>query len=88
MIEKAYVLGNGPDRPTDIEWLNDLEGDTYGFNAMSRDWHPDFLVRYSIQHTVSSLKLLGEKTCPSTSTGFIKSSRSGVISLISLPRIA
>ncbi len=44
MIEKAYVLGNGPDRPTDIEWLNDLEGDTYGCNALYRDWEPDFLV--------------------------------------------
>ena len=44
MIEKAYVLGNGPDRPTDIEWLNDLEGDTYGCNAIYRDWQPDFLV--------------------------------------------
>ena len=44
MIEKAYILGNGPDRPTDIEWLNDLEGDTYGCNALYRDWEPDFLV--------------------------------------------
>jgi len=44
LIEKAYILGNGPDRPTDIEWLNDLEGDTYGCNALYRDWEPDFLV--------------------------------------------
>ena len=44
MIEKAYILGNGPDRPTDIEWLNNLEGDTYGCNAIYRDWTPDFLV--------------------------------------------
>jgi hypothetical protein len=44
VIEKAYILGNGPDRPTDIEWLNDLEGDTYGCNALYRDWEPDFLV--------------------------------------------
>jgi len=44
MIEKAYVLGNGPDRPTDKTWLNNLEGDTYGCNAMYRDFEPDFLV--------------------------------------------
>ena len=44
MTEKAFILGNGPDRPTDIEWLNNLEGDTYGCNALYRDWKPDFLV--------------------------------------------
>ena len=44
MIEKAFILGNGPSRPKDVEWLNNLEGDTYGCNAMYRDWSPDFLV--------------------------------------------
>ena len=44
MIDKAFILGNGPDRPTDIEWLNNLDGDTYGCNAIYRDWEPDFLV--------------------------------------------
>ena len=44
MIDKAFILGNGPDRPTDKEWLNSLEGDTYGCNAIYRDWQPDFLV--------------------------------------------
>ena len=44
MIEKAYILGNGPSRPTDIKWLNNLEGDTYGCNAIYRDFEPDFLV--------------------------------------------
>ena len=44
MIEKAFILGNGPSRPTDIKWLNNLEGDTYGCNAIYRDWAPDFLV--------------------------------------------
>ena len=44
MNDKAFILGNGPDRPTDKEWLNNLEGDTYGCNAMYRDWTPDFLV--------------------------------------------
>ena len=43
-IDKAFILGNGPDRPTDIEWLNNLEGDTYGCNAIYRDFEPDFLV--------------------------------------------
>ena len=44
MNDKAFILGNGPDRPTDIEWLNNLEGDTYGCNAIYRDFEPDFLV--------------------------------------------
>ena len=44
MIDKAFILGNGPSRPTDIKWLNNLEGDTYGCNALYRDWEPDFLV--------------------------------------------
>ena len=43
-IDKAFILGNGPSRPTDIKWLNNLEGDTYGCNALYRDWEPDFLV--------------------------------------------
>ena len=44
MIDKAFILGNGPSRPTDIKWLDNLEGDTYGCNALYRDWEPDFLV--------------------------------------------
>ena len=44
MTHKAFVLGNGPSRPKDVEWLNSLEGETYGCNAMYRDWQPDFLV--------------------------------------------
>ena len=44
MIDKAFILGNGPSRPTDIKWLNNLEGDTYGCNAIYRDFEPDFLV--------------------------------------------
>ena len=44
MIDKAFILGNGPDRPTDIKWLNNLEGVTYGCNAIYRDFEPDFLV--------------------------------------------
>ena len=44
MIDKAFILGNGPSRPTDIKWLNNLEGDTYGCNAIYRDVEPDFLV--------------------------------------------
>ena len=44
MNDKAFILGNGPDRPTDKDWLNNLEGDTYGCNAMYRDFEPDFLV--------------------------------------------
>jgi len=44
MINKAYILGNGPDRPTDKTWLSNLEGDTYGCNAMYRDFQPDYLV--------------------------------------------
>ena len=44
MTDKAFILGNGPDRPTDIKWLNNLEGDTYGCNAIYRDFEPDFLV--------------------------------------------
>ena len=42
MTYKAFILGNGPSRPKDVEWLNNLEGDTYGCNAMYRDWSPDF----------------------------------------------
>jgi len=44
MNDKAFILGNGPDRPTDKTWLNNLEGDTYGCNAIYRDFEPDFLV--------------------------------------------
>ena len=44
MNDKAFILGNGPSRPKDIEWLNNLDGDTYGCNAIYRDWQPDFLV--------------------------------------------
>ena len=44
MTYKAFVLGNGPSRPKDVEWLNNLEGDTYGCNALYRDWEPDFLL--------------------------------------------
>ena len=44
MSDVAFVLGNGPSRPKDVEWLNSLEGETYGCNAMYRDWQPDFLV--------------------------------------------
>ena len=44
MTYKAYILGNGPSRPKDVEWLNSLEGDTYGCNALYRDWQPDFLL--------------------------------------------
>ena len=44
MNKKAYVLGNGPSRPKDKEWLDSLEGVTYGCNALYRDWEPDFLV--------------------------------------------
>jgi len=44
VIDKAFILGNGPDRPTDKEWLNNLEGDTYGCNAIYRDFEPDYLV--------------------------------------------
>ena len=44
MIDKAFILGNGPDRPTHHKWLNSLEGVTYGCNALYRDWCPDFLV--------------------------------------------
>ena len=36
MTEKAYILGNGPSRPNSTEWLNELEGDTYGCNAIYR----------------------------------------------------
>ena len=43
-FSKATILGNGPSRPKDVEWLNNLEGDTYGCNALYRDWEPDFLV--------------------------------------------
>ena len=43
MIDKAFILGNGPDRPTHHKWLNNLEGDTYGCNSLYRDWEPDFL---------------------------------------------
>ena len=44
MTDKAFILGNGPDRPTHHKWLNNLEGVTYGCNALYRDWEPDFLV--------------------------------------------
>jgi len=44
VINKAFILGNGPSRPTHHKWLNNLEGDTYGCNALYRDWEPDFLV--------------------------------------------
>ena len=44
MTDKAFILGNGPSRPTDIKWLNNLKGDTYGCNAIYRDFEPDFLV--------------------------------------------
>ena len=44
MNDKAFILGNGPDRPTDKTWLNNLEGDIYGCNAIYRDFEPDFLV--------------------------------------------
>jgi len=44
MSYKAFILGNGPSRPTNIKWLNNLEGDTYGCNAIYRDFEPDFLV--------------------------------------------
>ena len=44
MFEKAFILGNGPSRPTDIKWLSNLEGDTYGCNALYRDFEPDCLV--------------------------------------------
>ena len=43
-MSKAYILGNGPSRPTDTEWLFSLDGTTYGCNAMYRDWEPDHLV--------------------------------------------
>jgi len=44
VTDKAFILGNGLSRPTDIKWLNNLEGDTYGCNAIYRDFEPDFLV--------------------------------------------
>ena len=44
MTHKAVILGNGPDRPTNIKWMNNLEGDIYGCNAIYRDFEPDFLV--------------------------------------------
>jgi len=44
VIDKAFILGNGPDRPTHHKWLNSLEGVTYGCNAIYRDFEPDFLV--------------------------------------------
>jgi len=44
VIDKAFILGNGPSRSTDIQWLNNLKGDTYGCNAIYRDFEPDFLV--------------------------------------------
>ena len=44
MTYKAFILGNGPSRPKDVEWLDSLEGDTYGCNAVYRDWQPDFLL--------------------------------------------
>jgi len=44
MSNKAFILGNGPDRPTGEEWLNSLDGDTYGCNAIYRDLEPDFIV--------------------------------------------
>jgi hypothetical protein len=44
MNDKAFILGNGPNRSTDKTWLNNLKGDTYGCNAMYRDFEPDFLV--------------------------------------------
>ena len=44
MTYKAFILGNGPSRPKDVEWLNNLEGVTYGCNALYRDWQPDFLL--------------------------------------------
>ena len=43
-MSKAYILGNGPSRPKEIEWLESLDGITYGCNAMYRDWKPDHLV--------------------------------------------
>ncbi len=43
-MSKAYILGNGPSRSTDTEWLFSLDGTTYGCNAMYRDWEPDHLV--------------------------------------------
>ena len=44
MTYKATILGNGPSRPKDVEWLDNLKGDTYGCNALYRDWQPDFLL--------------------------------------------
>ena len=44
MFDKAFILGNGPDRPTDKKWVDNLEGVTYGCNALYRDWEPDFLI--------------------------------------------
>ena len=44
MTDKAFILGNGPDSPTHHKWLSWLEGDTYGCNAIYRDFEPDFLV--------------------------------------------
>ena len=44
----AYVIGNGESR-AGIN-LAELEGVTYGSNALHRDFHPDNLVCLSLIH--------------------------------------
>jgi len=66
MNDKAFILGNGPDRPTDKDWLNNLEGDTYGCNAMYRDFEPDFLVANDWAMMVEIINSTYAGNCPFT----------------------
>ena len=65
MIDKAFILGNGPSRPTDIKWLNNWEGDTYGCNAIYRDGKVDNLVATdaAMQQEIYKSGYVTDNTC-------------------------
>tara|TARA_B100000424_G_C22929796_1_gene494643 strand:- start:1421 stop:2092 length:672 start_codon:yes stop_codon:yes gene_type:complete len=44
--KKAWILGNGPSRPREKNWLKNISdyGTVYGCNALYRDWEPNHLV--------------------------------------------
>lgn len=65
-FSKATILGNGPSRPKDVKWLNNLEGDTYGCNALYRDWEPDYLVANDWRMMVEIIKSTYTGNCEFT----------------------
>ena len=42
LTKQAYIIGNGPSRAE--FYLSELEGTTFGCNALYRDYRPDWLI--------------------------------------------